>query len=87
MKTLLIIFIAAVVFSWLCTKLLIYTWNRKWRKNISVGDQCYFINIRGKKSEGKVEAISNDRKMARVKIKAGLGYSIGWHDVETLKVV
>jgi hypothetical protein len=67
----------------------IYKWskNRKWRKNVNVDDKCFYINIMGTRSYGKVTAISEDKLKARVERREHGSYSSGWYEIDGLRVV
>lgn len=64
-----------------------YTWNIKWRKNIRIGDTCFFVNIVGTKTICKIELIDADRKQAMVLIDYGMqSYATVWMDVKMLRI-
>ena len=67
----------------------IYKWskNKKWRKNVKVGDECFFINLLQKRSYGKVTAISEDKVKARVERKDFGSSSSGWYEIDGLRIV
>lgn len=66
----------------------IHKWskNRNWRKNVKVGDRCFFINLLEKRSYGNVAAISEDKLKARVERKNFGSSSSGWYEIDSLRV-
>lgn len=67
----------------------IYKWykNKKWRKNIKVGDRCFYINFLEKRSYGYVADISENKLKARIERKSLMGSSSDWHQINDLKIV
>ena len=61
--------------------------NRKWRKNIKVGDRCFFINSIEERSYGDVTAISDDKLRARVEMKDFGSRSVGWYEIDCLMII
>lgn len=54
--------------------------NREWRKNVKVGDRCYFYNILGTRSYFTIERISEDGK----KVLCSTGGVAMWNDIKDL---
>ena len=42
-----------------------YYQNHKWRKNIKVGDECFFINFFGAQQNGVIKEVDKENKTAR----------------------
>ncbi len=61
----------------------IYKWHRNkvWRKNVKVGDRCFFINGLSKRTYGEVTGLSGNR--------AGLkmNNASGWYDINILRKI
>ena len=69
--------------------LMVYRWNknRYWRKTVQVGDVCFYTNLAGGKTFGKIGAIHLDRSKVRIDRETGGGISSGWHDLNSLSVL
>jgi hypothetical protein len=59
--------------------------NYSWRKNVKVGDNCYFHNIGGGITDCKVKQVSDDKKKVLCEHSTANSSSCGWHDVAHLK--
>lgn len=65
----------------------IHRWNknRVWREKASIGDQCFFINVKGRRTECRI----TDKKDKRVLIQGSnlRGSFSRWEELDNLRVV
>jgi hypothetical protein len=78
-----------IIASPVLTTIQIYKWNknRKWRKNVKVGDYCFFKNVFGIKMYGYVATLSNDAKSVRVESIGFVSCTYRWHNIDHLSIV